>query len=127
MKKILFSLFTLILCVAAAAQKPQPVQIQTINDSVYVVEYVPISVAQANVNAQQAQIDKELARVDKQIADLIAKHEKLVAQQKALAVVDAQLDKAAAPPPSTGTKSEPPATTPTKTKPAKKPKKPKKE
>lgn len=117
-------LFALILmCVTVAAQKPQPVQIQTVNDSVYIVEYVPIAVAQANVDAQQAQVDKELARVDKQIADLIAKHEKLIAQQKALAVVDTQLQKAATPPPSTGTKSAPVTTTPTETKPPKKPKK----
>ena len=128
MKYILF-LFTLFFSIAAMAQKPQPVQVQTINDSVYVVEFIPIAKAQANVNAQLAQVNKQIETVDKQIADLVAKRDKLVTQQKARTVVDAQLDKAAAAPPAdAGTKSAPPpaATTPAPAKTTKK-KKPKKE
>lgn len=126
MKHILF-LF-LLLSTLATAQKPQPIQVQTINDSVYVVEFIPISKAQANVDAQLTQVNKQIETVDKQIADLVAKRDKLVTQQKALTFAAGQLDKAAtAPQTSTSTKSATPAsdTTAPPAKPAKKKPKPK--
>lgn len=127
---LLFPLFTLLITFCAAAQKVQPIQIQNINDSTYVVEYVPIATAQANVNAQLAQVDKQIASIDKQIADLVARRDKLVVQQKALTVAQAQLNYAAsATPPPTSTKSAEPTTPPAPVKRPKKTKtsKPKKE
>jgi len=124
MKYILF-LFTLLLSTLATAQKPQPVQVQTINDSVYVVEFIPIAKAQANVTAQLAQVNKQIETVDKQIADLVAKRDKLVTQQKALSIADAQLDKAASQPAISTQATLPPAATAPPPKPTKK--KPKKE
>lgn len=120
MKNILATLFTLLACVLYA-QTPKPIQIQTIDSSKFVVEYIPIADAQANVEKQLAATEKQLSKVEKDIAELVSKRDALVKQQAALKYLNAQLDqaaKSAAPPP-------PPVKTP-ETPPAEKTKKPKK-
>jgi TolA-binding protein len=123
MKHALTLLFSMLLLCTLAAQKPQPVQIQTIDTSTYVVEYVPIATAQANVNAQLVQVDKQIQTVEKQIAELVKKRDQLMQQQAALTLIDKQLDQAAATPPppvKTGPQTAPP---PQAEKKVKKPKK----
>lgn len=93
-----------------SAQKPQPIQIETVSDSTYVVQYVPIATAQKNVSAQQVQVNKQLETTEKQIAELIKKRDDLKRQQMALDFAAAQLDQAAAPP--TAAKTPTPVTTP---------------
>lgn len=115
MKRIL-TFFAIILALSATAQKVQPIQIQTVNDSVYVVEYVPLSVAQKGVAAQLVQVDKQLSTVEKQIAELIKKRDDLLKQEAALKFAQQQLDAAAVPPPP----PPPVKTTPTPPTPAKK-------
>lgn len=121
MKKKLTTLFTLLiafLC-SLSAQKPQPLQIQTVNDSTYVVEYIPLPVAQKNVAAQLTQVDKQLQTVDRQIADLVKKRDELMKQQAALQFAQKQLDQAAAPPPPPPAKTAPATAQPPKEKKAK--------
>lgn len=128
MKKKLSLLFTLLFFVGiVAAQKPQPLQIQTVNDSTYVVEYIPLPVAQKNVSAQLAQVDKQLAQVEKQMADLLKKRDDLMKQKAALEYAQKQLDAAAItpPPPATSTQSAPATTAPPAEKPKTKSQKPK--
>ena len=115
MKKLLAQFF-FFLAFAAFGQTPQPIQIQTVNDSTYVVEYIPLSVAQKNVSAQITQVDKQLQQVEKQMADLLKKRDELMKQKAALEYAQKQLNQAATtPPPSTSTQSAPP-TEPPKTK-----------
>lgn len=109
MKKLLAVLFALGAFAAATAQKTQPIQIQTIDTSVYVVEYIPLATAQKNVAAQLAQVDKQLTTVEKQMADLLKKRDELMKQKATLEFAQKQLDQAAAAPPAAPQKaSEPP-------------------
>lgn len=118
MKKKLSLLSTLLVfCAALGAQKPQPIQIQTVNDSVFVVEYIPLPVAQKNVAAQLAQVDKQLAQVEKQLADLLKKRDDLMRQKTALEFAQKQLDAAATAPPPAPEKATAPPTEPKKVKP----------
>lgn len=107
MKKIL-ALFTLLLCIAAAYGQ-KPIQIQTVDSNTFVVEYIPIADAQANVQKQLVQTEKQLAQVDKQISELVAKRDALIKQQAALKYLDAQLTQATTTPTS---KTAPAPTTP---------------
>lgn len=117
MKKIL-TLFTLLLTLSAAAQKVQPIQIQTVNDSVYVVEYVPLSVAQKGVAAQLAQVDKQLSQVEKQLAEMLKKRDQLLKEKAGLEFAQKQLAQAATtpPPPVQPQSAEPPKDQKSKTK-----------
>ncbi len=109
MKNTFTTLFAL-LAFCAIGQKVQPIQIQTIDTTTYVVEYIPIATAQKNVDAQLVQVDKQLATVEKQMADLLKKRDELMKQKAALEFMDKQLAQAAdAPPPAAPQKaSEPP-------------------
>lgn len=120
-----FFLLFLFFCLAANAQKPQPIQVQTVNDSLYVVEFIPIAKAQASINTQLTQVNKQIESLDKQIAELVARRDRLITQQKALSIADAQLDKAASQPAISTQSTLPPAATAPPPKPTKK--KPKKE
>lgn len=105
------------------AQKPRPVQIQTVDSSTFVVEYIPIEEAKKNVDAQLAQSEKQLQNIEKQIAELLKKRDQVMAQKSSLEYLKKQLDQATimAPP---AVKSPDKAPTPPATeKPAKKPKK----
>ncbi len=123
MKKLLLLSFTLLLSsLAALSQKVQPIQIQVIDTSKYVVEYVPLATAQANVAKQLDAVNQELEKVDKQQVALQRRHDQLIVQKAALTAAQTQLDKAAAAP-VTETQSAPaepigppPATTPKKPK-----------
>ncbi len=115
MKRIL-TFFAVILALSATAQKVQPIQIQTVNDSVYVVEYVPLSVAQKGVAAQLVQVDKQLSTVEKQMAELIKKRDELLKQEAALKFAQQQLANAAVPPPPPPVKTTPTPPTPAKKK-----------
>lgn len=122
MKHVLsISAFAFFSAFALTAQKPQPIQIQTVNDSVYVVEYVPLSVAQKGVAAQIVQVQKQLATVEKQMAELIKRQDELLKQEAALKFAQQQLAAAAVPPPPPPVKTTPTPPTPAKKK-AKKPK-----
>lgn len=82
-----------------SAQKPKTVQIQTFDTAKYVVEYIPLNVAQANVDAQLVQVDKQIETIEKQIADAVKKRDALLQQKAALEYLQNQLDQAAATPP----------------------------
>ena len=117
MKKTL-TLFTLLLyvCTLAAQVQPKPVQIQTIDSSQFVVEYIPLDVAQKNVAAQLVQTDKQIATVEKQIADLVKKRDDLMAQKAALEYLQRQLNQADKTPPPPVQQSAPQAADPPKEK-----------
>lgn len=115
MKKLLIFFLTIFALCSLSAQKPVPIQIETVNDSQYVVQYVPIATAQKNVSAQQVQVNKQLETTEKQITELIKKRDDLKRQQMALDFAAAQLDQAAAAPPTaakSAAKTPTPATTP---------------
>lgn len=95
----LFTLLINFLCTLSAQVAPKPVQVQTIDSSQYVVEYIPLDVAQANIAAQLTQVDKQLTTVDKQIAELVKKRDDLMQQQAALEYLQKQLDAADKTPP----------------------------
>ena len=101
MKYILFLAFALFFTTSlnGQGQAVQPIQIQTIDTSTYVVEYIPLATAQANVKKQIEQTDKQIAKIESEIAKLVAQRDKLMQQKAALEVVAKQLDEAAAPPP----------------------------
>lgn len=113
-----------VLC-TLSAQKPRAVQIQTIDTSKYVVEYVPLPIAQKNVSAQLAQVNKQLESVEKQIAELVKKRDGLMQQKAALEMLQTQLDQAAAIPVAIETKEPAPVKPPESEKPPKKKRKPK--
>jgi len=94
--KSIFTFFLIVAGLSAFCQKPQPVQIQTVENETYVVEYVPIDVAQKNIAAQLAQVDKDLKTVDSQIAQLVKTRDELMKQQAALQYMQSQLNQAAA-------------------------------
>ena len=117
-KLTLFTLLLSFLC-SVSAQKPQAIQIQTIDTSTYVVEYIPIATAQANVSAQLVQVDKQIQTVEKQISELVKKRDQLTAQKAGLELILKQLDQAdKTPPPPVQQQSAPAEAAP--------PKKPKK-
>lgn len=119
MKNILTLLFTL-LAFCAIGQKVQPIQIQTIDTSTYVVEYIPLATAQKNVDAQLVQVNKQLETVERQMADLLKKRDELMKQKAALELVQKQLAQAAnTPPTATSTQSAPAIIEKPKTKTAK--------
>jgi len=121
MKQIIAYFATIFLLCNLSAQKPRPVQIQTIDTSKYVVEYVPIEVAQKNVDAQLAQVNKQIETVEKQMAELVKKRDELKTQQAALEYLSAQLKQAAtAPAPPTSVPQSAPQTAPETKKPKKK-------
>lgn len=118
MKKLLTLITALFSLCILSAQKPKPVQIQTVDTSKYVVEYVPLETAQKNVNAQLVQVNKQLEGVEKQMAELVKKRDDLMKQKAALEYLQLQLNQAA------NTPVQPPAPAPPQpTKSAEKPKK----
>lgn len=123
MKNFLIFIPALLFVCTLSAQKIQPIQIQTIDTSVFVVEYIPIATAQADVDKQLEQVDKQLEQVDKQIGVLVQKRDELTKRKASLEFVGKQLEQAATtPPPPAATESK--ATAPPKsTKKAKKAKK----
>ena len=121
--KYILSFFLIIAALCTlAAQKPQPVQIQTVDTSKYVVEYVPIAVAQKNVDTELADVTKQIETLNKQILTATKRRDELVARQKALEILDKQLAAAAAAPVPKSTTAQP-APAPAPTQPPKPPKK----
>lgn len=115
MKKLLTLLFTLF-AFCASAQKVQPIQIQTIDTTTYVVDYIPLATAQANVNAKIKQVDAQLAQVDAEIAKLVKRRDELITQKAALELVQKQLAQADTTPPPPVQQSAAPQSEPPKTK-----------
>lgn len=95
MKQILAYFATLFLLCNLSAQQPKPVQIETIGDSAFVVQYVPVSTAQKNVTAQLTQTDKQIEVTEKQIAELVKKRDELLRQKAGLEYASVQLAQAA--------------------------------
>ena len=111
MRHALTFFFTL-LGFAALAQTLQPIQIQTIDTSKFVVEYIPIATAQKNVDAKLVQVNKQLEQVEKQMAELVKRRDELILQKVTLEFADAQLDQAAAAPASQSVETPAPTTPP---------------
>lgn len=101
----------------------QKIQVETINDSMYVVQLIPVETARKNISSQITQVDKQLDYIDRQISDLEKKRHEAQKQKTALEFADAQLTQAAAAPSTTKPVTTPPAT---EKKPAPKKKVPKK-
>lgn len=124
MKKILYTISISVFVVCTlSAQKIKPVQVQTIDTTVYVVEYIPIGIAQANVDRQLVQVNKQIEQVEKQLAEQVKKRDELMKQKAALEMIASQLDQAATTPPppaATESKTTAPATSTKKAKKAKK-------
>ena len=115
--KHLFSIIFTLFAFCAIGQKVQPIQIQTIDTTTYVVDYIPLSTAQANVSKQLKQVDAQIAQVDAEIAKLMKKRDELITQKAALELVQKQLDQAATtPPPPVQQSAAPQAAEPPKTK-----------
>lgn len=126
MKKILATLlFAIAFLCNLSAQKPMPIQTALIDSAVYVVELIPIEVAQKNVAAQLVQVNKQLETVERQMADLVKKRDDLMKQKSVLEFAQKQLDEAAKTEAATKsfTTPQPPAPEPGKK--TTKPKKPK--
>lgn len=119
MKYALFAALLLFFTTSLNGQQIQPIQVQTIDTSTYVVEYIPIAEAQANVEKQIQKVDAQLSKVEKQMADLLKQRDQLMAQKTALEIVQKQLAEAAATPPAPASA---PQSAPTQPPPSEKPK-----
>lgn len=94
MKHILAYFATLLLLCNLSAQRP--VIIETVNDSAYVVQLIPVSAAYKSTSAQLVQVDQQLESTDAKIAALNQQRDALIKQKVGLEYALAQLNKAIA-------------------------------
>lgn len=125
MKKILATLFAIAFLCSLSAQKPLPIQTALIDSSVYVVELIPLGVAQKNVSTQLTQVNKQIETVERQMSDLVKKRDELMKQKSVLEFAQKQLDEAAKTEAATKSFTTPPPPAPEPGKKTTKPKKPK--
>jgi len=126
MKKILATTLFAIACLCSlSAQKPLPIQTALIDSTVYVVEFIPMGVAQKNIAAQLVQVNKQIETVEKQMADLLKKRDDLMKQKSVLEFAQKQLDEAAKTEAATKAMTAPAPPPPAPEKKTAKPKKPK--
>lgn len=96
MKHILATLLAICVVFGLSAQRTPIIQTALVDSSIYVVELIPIEVAQANITAQLAQVNKQIETIEKNMAELVKKRDEAMRQKALLEAALKQLDEASA-------------------------------